>query len=39
MCDAYEKHPNIYVIDYGEMFDIILRKIHEGFIVNVSFCF
>jgi len=37
MCDAYESNPNTYIINYEEMFDIILHKIHEGFTVDVSF--
>lgn len=39
MCNAYEKNPNTYIISYGEMFNIILQNIHEGFIVDVGFYF
>jgi len=37
MCDAYENNPNTYIINYEEMFHIILNKIHEGFSIDVSF--
>lgn len=37
MCDAYENNPNPYIINYEEMFHIILNKIHEGFTIDVSF--
>lgn len=37
MCDVYENNPNTYIINYEEMFHIILLKIHEGFSVDVSF--
>lgn len=37
MCNVYENNPNTYIINYEEMFDIILLKIHEGFKVDVSF--
>lgn len=39
MCDAYENDPNTYIISYEEMFDILLKNIHGGFIVDVSFKF
>lgn len=39
MCDAYENDPNSFIISYEEMFDILLKNIHEGFIVDVSFKF
>ncbi|KAE9539511.1 hypothetical protein AGLY_004763 [Aphis glycines] len=34
MCDAYENNPNPYIINYEEMFHIILNKIHEGFTID-----
>lgn len=37
MCDAYENNPNPYIINYEEMFHIILNKIHEEFTIDVSF--
>lgn len=37
MCINYEKNPNTYIINYEDMFNIILQNLHEGFIVDVSF--
>lgn len=39
MCDAYENDPNAYIISYEEMFDVLLRNIHEIFTVDVSIYF
>lgn len=39
MCDAYENNPNLYTINYEEMFDIILQNVHKGFIVDVNILF
>jgi len=36
ICDVYENDSNAYVINYEEMFDIILNNIQEVFKVNVS---
>ncbi|XP_026809071.1 serine-protein kinase ATM isoform X1 [Rhopalosiphum maidis] len=34
MCDSYENNPNTYILNYEEMFDIILHKIHDGFTID-----
>lgn len=42
MCDVYENNPNNspYLINYEDMFNIILQNIHEEFMINiVSFHF
>ncbi|VVC40821.1 Hypothetical protein CINCED_3A017263 [Cinara cedri] len=34
MCNNYEENPNTYSINYDDMFNIILKNLHEGFIVD-----
>lgn len=39
MCDAYENDENAYIINYEEMFAILLHNIHEVFTVDVIIYF
>lgn len=39
MCNNYEENQNTYIINYEDMFNIIIQNLHKGFIVEVSFYF